>query len=67
MLEIYDLSMHVYKLVVHVHAFNIELQFHIIDLLLANMDEFLFHLAKNSFVAGTSKHACHALFDFKQA
>ena len=40
MLEIYDLPMHVYKLVVHVHAFNIELQFHIIDLLSANMDEF---------------------------
>ena len=54
-------------LLFHVHATNIELQYHVIALLLANMDEFLLHLARNSFIAESSKHACQALFDFKQA
>src|SRR5436189_5176003 len=50
MLENYSLFYACTYLLFHVHAFNKELQYHIIDLLLANMDEFLFHLARNSFV-----------------
>ena len=67
MLENCDLLCMFTNLLFHVHTFNIELQYHVIALLLANMDGFLFHLARNSFVAESSKHVCQTLFDFKQA
>ena len=63
MLENCDLLGMFTNLLFHVHTFNIELQYHVIDLLLANLNGFLFHLARYIDVAMAFTFACYAIFD----